>query len=59
MLQIKTQSCAVSIDLIYGKYLDLEVQLYSDNIEDILELQRQFAEGKPKEFFKYLAENIR
>ena len=55
-MQIRNITFDVSIDLIEGKKINLDIDLFTDDINELTELQERFNQRNIKGFFKYLAE---
>lgn len=57
-MQIRNITFDVSIDLIEGKKIELDISLFTDDINELIELQERFTKRNIKGFFKYLAEKV-
>ena len=57
-MQIRNIQFDVSIDLIEGKKINLDIDLFTNDISELTELQERFTRRNLKGFFKYLAEKL-
>jgi hypothetical protein len=57
-MQIRNIQFDVSIDFTDDKKINLDIDLFTDDIKELIELQERFTQRNIKGFFKYLAEKV-